>query len=146
MGYKIIGSEDNYNFQTESHYTKEVEYEVGFDDVFDGVEIYFGENKEDYLEHLSDVLQNKGYKDLDDLEFLEVDTGDGELLFRVCEGSKEEILSITPTKYRIYSDVDLDELIDKDNDKLTEEIVEYLEIDSEDIKEFVKESKDWKKV
>lgn len=142
MGYKIIGSEDNYNFQTESHYTKEVEYEVGFDDVFDGVEIYFGKNKEGYLDALLGVLQNKGYKDLDDLEFVEIDTGDGELLFRVREGSKEEILSITPTKYRIYSDVDLEELIDKDNDKLTEEIVEYLEIDSEDIKELVREIKE----
>lgn len=142
MGYKIIGSEDNYNFQTDSHYTKEVEYEVGFDDVFDGVEIYFGKNKEGYLDALLGVLQNKGYKDLDDLEFIEIDTGDGELLFRVCEGSKEEILSITPTKYRIYSDVDLEELIDKDNDKLTQEIVEYLEIDSEDIKELVREIKE----
>lgn len=142
MGYKIVGSEDNYNFQTESHYTKEVEYEVGFDDVFDGVEIYFGKNKEGYLDALLGVLQNKGYKDLDDLEFIEIDTGDGELLFRVCEGSKEEILSIIPTKYRIYSNVDLEELIDKDNDKLTQEIVEYLEIDSEDIKELVREIKE----
>ena len=142
MGYKIIGSEDNYNFQTESHYTKEVEYEVGFDDVFDGVEIYFGKNKEGYLDALLGELKTKGYKDLEDLEFLEVDTGDGELLFRVSEGSKEEILSITPTKYRIYSDVDLEELIDKDNDKLTQEIVEYLEIDSEDIKELVREIKE----
>lgn len=142
MGYKIVGSEDNYNFQTESHYTKEVEYEVGFDDVFDGVEIYFGENKEGYLDALLGELKTKGYKDLEELEFLEVDTGDGELLFKVSEGNKEEILSITPTKYRIYSDVDLEELIDKDNDKLTQEIVEYLEIDSEDIKELVREIKE----
>lgn len=143
MGYKRIGSQDNYNFQSENHYTEEVEYEVEFEEVFNGVEISFGKDKEGYLDALLEELTNRGFNGVE-VNFLEVDTGNGELLFKVCKGKQEEILSITPKLYSIDSSVTLEELVGKDNEKLEQEIVEYLEIDSEDIKEALKEINEYK--
>lgn len=111
----------------ESHYTEQECVELDFEDVVNGISIEFQNGT--YLDELTTRL---GDIDEESIELSGVDTDDGTLYFNVKTEDREYIdFKVEPINYGIdcNDSVSLEDICNKDNDKLINLIKEECEID-----------------